>query len=145
MCYVNYLCLLTFLICFLFLFSSYLSYLLPSRSGPLRFQVGCRRKQLNVVFSLLRSFCVIIFLCSCSIVDRVVTDLVIMLTYILFFASLGFSLFFSVLVDRLGGKSVPEITYFVSSETLSINPISQSTTFETLSYKTLIDKIANLI
>ena len=60
---VNYLCLRAFPICFLFLFlfSSYFTYLLPSRIGPLHFQVGCHRRRLKQVFSLLCLFCVIVF------------------------------------------------------------------------------------
>jgi len=58
-------CLLFVLLVFAYLyyllsfFSSYLTYLLPSRTGPLHFQSGCRRRRLNPVFSLLCLFCVI--------------------------------------------------------------------------------------
>jgi len=52
---------------------------LPFRIGPLCFQATCHRRSLNLVFSLLRLFYVIIFLCSCCIVDCIIIDLVIML------------------------------------------------------------------
>jgi len=56
--------------------------------------------------------------------DCVVIDLVIMLDLVLYFAS--FSHFFSVLAKRLSGKSVPKMTCFMSSGTLSICSVSHS-------------------
>ena len=93
MCIMWIICvLLTFPICFLFLFffPSYLTYILPSRISPLCFQAGW---QLNLVFSLLCLLCAIVFSCSCCIVAYVTIDLVIMLAQVLYSASLSFSLF----------------------------------------------------
>jgi len=55
------------------------------------------------------------------------------------FASPGFSLFFLVLAKRLAGKSIPEMTYFVLSETLSIHSVSHIIIMHFI-YSTFIDK-----
>jgi len=62
---------------FSFFFLPYLS--LTFQNRPTLFPAVCHRKQLNLFFSLLCLFCIIVFLCSCCIVNCVITDLVIML------------------------------------------------------------------
>jgi len=111
-----------------FIFFSYLTYLLPSRIRPLCFQAGRRRRRPNLVFSLLCLFSVsgiFMFLLHCWLCYYwfsycVSLDFVFCISW--------FFTFFSVLGRRLPEKSIPEMTYFASNETLSINSIDQSAT-----------------
>jgi len=98
--HVYYLCLLTFPICFIFLsfFLLTLPVSLTFQNRPAPFPSWYHRRWLNLVSSLLCLFCVIVFLCSCSTVHRVIIDLVIIFVYILCFAS-GFSFFLSTSQD----------------------------------------------
>ena len=100
---------------------SYHAYLLTSRIGPFHFQAGGHRRRLN-----LKLFFVIIFyVCVALLIVLLQIQLLCQPKFcILHF--LVFFTFFSVLAKRVSGKSVPEMTFFVSSVTLTIYSINQS-------------------
>ena len=119
-------CLLVYLaspIYFVFLYLFFLIYLLPYLPfpltiGPPRFQAGDCKRRRNMGLSCFSLFRVIVFLCSWCIVILHLVNLVICinlgLLHIFVVVSPGFD-FFSVLIKRLAGKSISEMTYFVPS------------------------------